>query len=199
MWGEFKESIPAALRPWLAPAALLALLGLVWTVGVGHGENRAEINATNRSLEALHDAVETLRETVGDQSRTVERVSGTVENLSGSVERVNDAVETLRETVSDQSRTVGRLSVVAETLGNSVESIDSTVDALDENGSAPGVLHDRSQQDPGTRRGLQRDSRGCRPGNGGTAIAGPSRELRTSTEPRPSMTVAGRLGCKYPP
>jgi hypothetical protein len=71
MWGEFKESIPAALRPWLAPAVLLALLGLVWTVGVGHGENRAEINAANRSLEALHDAVETLRETVSDQSRTV--------------------------------------------------------------------------------------------------------------------------------
>ena len=132
MWGEFKESIPAALRPWLAPAVLLALLGLVWTVGVGHGENQAEINAVNRSLEALHDAVETLRETVGDQSRTVGRLSVTVENLSGSVERVNDAVETLRETVSDQSRTVGRLSVVAETLGNSVESIDSTVDALDE-------------------------------------------------------------------
>ena len=47
MWGEFKESIPAAVRPWLAPAVLLALLGLVWTVGVGHGET--ELKSTLRT------------------------------------------------------------------------------------------------------------------------------------------------------
>ena len=89
--------------------------------------SRADLAATERTVNALREAVTSRATTVDRLNDAVDGVKGTVQDLRESVERTNEAVLALSTSVDATSDTVTRLSGTVEGLGRTAEGLDGTV------------------------------------------------------------------------